>query len=239
MKRSVLSRRWFRAFLYVVLFGGLGTASWPLGQAALGWWNQRALRQAWDEQVRNERTREQTRKVQPGKVALTSGKSSSRAQLSHSQTDGQTAKLHTVKKASVKWPSVRLIIASIDVDAIVLSNVDDDALKKGPGHDPASSLPGQTGNCVLAAHRNAYGWWFYNLGELGDNARIELRTPATSYHYKVVSTQVLPEDATQVLQAPTDSKAAPRLTLYTCALPHGSHRIVVTAVYTGQKPTTS
>jgi LPXTG-site transpeptidase (sortase) family protein len=252
MKRSVLSRRWFRTLLYVIVFAGLGTASWPFGQVALGWWNQRTLRQQWNEQVQNEQARsKQERDEQAVEVAFKKAQSALSKSLPHrSQVSNNKAtapivvkrvKAKAVKAKAVKarWLTTRLIIPSIDVDAIVLRGVDDDALEKGPGHDPASSLPGQKGNCVIAAHRNAYGWWFYNLGELGSNAQIELRTPSASYHYKVVSTQVLPDNATWVLQPPANPKAAPRLTLYTCALPRGSKRIVVTAVYTGQKQTTS
>ena len=242
MKRSILSRRWFRAFLYSVMFAGLGTASWPFGQVAMGWWNQRALRQAWNEQVQNEQVRnERAVEVSSEKTERAPGKSLPHRspQSPNKKTKPIVVKRVKTKPAPARWQPTRLIIPDIDVDAIVLRGVDDDALKKGPGHDRASALPGQKGNCVIAAHRNSYGWWFYNLGEVGNNTQIELRTPSKSYHYKVVSTQVLPDDATWVLRPPTDPKAAPRLTLYTCALPHGSNRIVVTAIYTGQKKTTS
>ncbi len=131
--------------------------------------------------------------------------------------------------AGEEWLPNRILIPSIKLDAIAVRGVGEESLKKGPGRDPDSALPGHSGNCVIAAHRNAYGWWFYNLNELPSGAHIELRTPCGSYIYALTSTRVLPETATWALNPPQDPNAVPRLTLYTCALPHGSHRIVVTA----------
>ncbi|MBV9470194.1 MAG: sortase, partial [Abitibacteriaceae bacterium] len=98
-----------------------------------------------------------------------------------------------------------------------------------PGHDPSSHLPGEHGNCIIAAHRNMYGWWFYRLGQLGSNSIIKLKSPTETYTYKVAKMTVTHATDTAILDDPINPDAAPRLTLYTCAIPHGSKRIVVVA----------
>lgn len=205
--------RWQRAALWAVLCLGLGIALWPVGQAVYGWWSQRELRQNWERQWQAEVAHE--------KAALA---------VSHSghKRGARPRKTRARSAASKQLPTTRIVIPSIDLDAVVVSGVTEAALKRGPGHDSTSSLPGQRGNCVIAAHRNSYGWWFYKLNQLSTNASIELRTPRARYIYAMASTRVLPDTATWALRPPPRG-AAPRLTLYTCALPHGSRRVVVTA----------
>jgi LPXTG-site transpeptidase (sortase) family protein len=214
--------RW-RPVLWVLLCGGLLTAMWPLGQAALGWWGQRQMQQQWDAaaaQTAWEDTEEPQQPVAPQQTATPepSAKSAS--------TKPKTAHSPALRK---RWQPLRLIISDIGLDAMVVRGVSDKALKRGPGYDTLSDWPGEPGNCVIAAHRNAYGWWFYKLGQLGSGSLIEVRTPHHAYQYEVASTQVLPETASWVLERPRQQDAAPRLTLYTCALPHGENRIVVIA----------
>lgn len=66
------------------------------------------------------------------------------------------------------------------------------------------------------------------MNGLGDGSLIELHTPGETFLYEVAWTRVVPDTATRLLDPPA-IVAAPRLTLYTCALPRGSKRIVVAA----------
>lgn len=215
--------RWQRAALWALLCLGLGTALWPLGQGLSGWWSQRALRQSWQQawasEVRLARAEAATSRRSTKSTKIRKGRHGAK---------GQRGGAASVPAPPRRWLPTRIVIPSIGLDAIVVRGVSEAALRRGPGHDSASALPGQSGNCVVAAHRNAYGWWFYKLNQLSTNARIELRTPRASYIYSLASTQVLPETSVWALRPPPKG-SAPRLTLYTCALPHGSQRIVVMA----------
>jgi hypothetical protein len=39
--------------------------------------------------------------------------------------------------SSPRWVPVRLIVWQIDLDAVVVQGIDNAALRRGPGHDPA------------------------------------------------------------------------------------------------------
>ena len=123
----------------------------------------------------------------------------------------------------------RIVIPSIGLDAVVARGVDEGALRIGPGHDPASALPGQKGNCVIAAHRNVYGSWFARINDLRSGSKIELRTPDGSYEYLVLGISTVSESDYTVLQPPPHGQAPPRLTLITCTAPHSAYRVIVTA----------
>ena len=54
------------------------------------------------------------------------------------------------------WPVARLVAKAGDVDLIVLAGGSGRTLAFGPGHLSASSMPGDTGNSVIAGHRDTH-----------------------------------------------------------------------------------
>lgn len=126
------------------------------------------------------------------------------------------------------WPSTRIVIPDLNIDAVVINGFDEASLRRGPAHDPKSALPGQVGNCAIAGHRNVYGAWFANIDELQAESLVQLKTPNATYNYRAVSITRVSENDRSVLAAPADNSAV--LTLITCTLPHSDDRVVVTAV---------
>jgi sortase A len=126
------------------------------------------------------------------------------------------------------WQPTRIVIPDLKIDAIVINGFDESALRRGPAHDPASAMPGQTGNCVIAAHRNVYGSWFANIDQLHAESLVQLKTPGATYNYHAVSISRISETDRSVLAAPANKGSS--LTLITCTLPHSTDRVVVTAV---------
>lgn len=126
------------------------------------------------------------------------------------------------------WVPTRIVIPDLKIDAVVVNGFDEAALRRGPAHDPASALPGQGGNCVIAAHRNVYGSWFAHVDQLFAGSLVQLITPAATYDYHTVSITRISEADHSVLTPPADQTA--HLTLITCTLPHSTDRVVVTAV---------
>ncbi|MCA1597169.1 MAG: class D sortase [Chloroflexi bacterium] len=121
---------------------------------------------------------------------------------------------------------VRIRIPSIHVDAMVVGDVTKSALAEGPGHFPTTAMPGQPGNCAIAAHRNVWGCWFANLDQLKPGDSVVLESIKQHFYYTVTGTEtVLPTDV-DVLKS-HGSKA--ELTLVTCTLPP-THRIIVHGV---------
>jgi len=77
------------------------------------------------------------------------------------------------------------------------------------GHIPSTSLPGDSGNVALAAHRDTY---FLPLEHIETGDLIEVETHERSYRYVVESVQVVKPKEVWVLNASNHAT----LTLVTC-----------------------
>jgi sortase A len=99
----------------------------------------------------------------------------------------------------------------------VVSGVAVPDLRRGPGHYPATSLPGVQGNFAVAGHRTTYGAPFYHLDQLnpGDEVFVTDRT-GTRYTYRVVSERIVSPHDGSVLGADPLGSGRPMLTLTTC-----------------------
>ena len=240
-----------RALLWVMLLAGIGIACWPLSEAAYSEWKQRELRASFEKEWQRETATAQvnapqvnatqSNAPQSDALDLFGANAAERNALARRQerpdvtlnnvkpNNGKLALRPALSSPSARWLPTRLTIPKIGVDAIVVRGVSDSALKRGPGHDPFTALPGQTGNCVIAAHRNAYGWWFYRLNKLGNGDAVYLQTPEATYTYRVAYGDVVKATDTHLLASPRSPDAAPRLTLYSCTLPKSSRRVIVFA----------
>jgi sortase A len=126
------------------------------------------------------------------------------------------------------WPVARLSAKSHDVDLIVLAGGSGRTLAFGPGHLSASALPGETGNMVIAGHRDTHFAFLRNL-EPGDRLTIESFSGATT-DYEVIGLNVVDSRRGSLLLDTDDAV----LTLVTCypfdaVDPGGPLRYVVTA----------
>ena len=211
-------KRLLRSLLSLLAVAGIVLALWPLGQNAYALWSQHSLNAAWQQDSGAENPNLQ-HSTPPSKIAVPA------ANVNQSGVTLPSAPTQAAP-AEAKWPATRLIIPSINIDVVVVQGWSDADLRQGPGHCPASVLPGEAGNCLIAGHRNVYGSYFYRLDELGTGAEIKLRTHHETYLYKVLYTTTVSDMDTTLLQ-PTGTAA--RLTLLTCTLPHTSNRIAVIA----------
>jgi len=126
------------------------------------------------------------------------------------------------------WPVARLRVESHDVDLIVLAGGSGRTLAFGPGHLGASAMPGETGNMIIAGHRDTH---FAFLRDLIPGERISIESFGGAIHvYEVAGLNVV-DSRNGSLALDTDEAV---LTLVTCypfdALePGGPLRYVVTA----------
>ncbi len=122
-----------------------------------------------------------------------------------------------------------LEIPAIGLSAYVVEGTGDGSLAKGPGHYPATPLPGEDGNVGIAGHRTMHGHVFNELDKLSPGDEIHTATETRGATYTVTEVKVVDPNETDVV-APTDDN---RLTLTTCH-PIGSaaQRLVVVAVRT-------
>jgi len=100
-------------------------------------------------------------------------------------------------------------ISRLRLAAIVVQGDAPDILQRAVGHLAETALPGETGNVVLAAHRDTF---FRPLKRIRVGDTITVRTVKGRFEYVVESTGVVSPDAIEVLQ-PTGGRT---LTLITC-----------------------
>jgi len=126
------------------------------------------------------------------------------------------------------FPVARLTSKRRDVDLIVLAGGSGRTLAFGPGHLSASALPGETGNTVIAGHRDTH---FRFLGDLEKGELLGIESAEGRKHvYQVLGTEVVDSRKGGLL---LDTDAA-MLTLVTCypfaaREPGGPLRYIVTA----------
>ena len=102
-----------------------------------------------------------------------------------------------------------LSIPRVHLSAMVLHGSDAQTLRRGPGHLEHTAFPGQSGNTVIAGHRDTFFWPLRNI-TLGDD--VFLDTPEGQFRYQVTSVRVVHPSDISVL-APTSEAV---LTLITC-----------------------
>lgn len=209
-------------------------AAQPLRDRWSAWQSQRDLEARWQQaQAQQQKQHEPPQQKRPrsrAKVAVSPSHSKAKARLvSRRQPEHpDTRPKQKPEDGQMLWPMTRLTCSRMKLDAVVVQGTDATQLKQGPGHEADTSLPGGP-NCVVAAHRNAYGWWFYRLNELRQGDFVVLQTPGRKFLFRVAASRVVSVRDTSILHWPADAQAAPRLTLYSCTLPKTTRRLVVIA----------
>jgi sortase A len=128
----------------------------------------------------------------------------------------------------------RIRIPSIGVEKVMVQGTDEAALRNGPGHYPATPLPGRHGTVGVAGHRTTYGAPFRHLDGVRPGDRIVLAMPYGTFTYRAQRTRIVPSDALWI----TDRVGYDRLVLSAChPLYSATHRIVVFARLVSARPT--
>ncbi len=125
-------------------------------------------------------------------------------------------------------PIARIVIERTGSDFVVLEGANGRALAFAPAHLEQSALPGDSGNCVISAHRDTH---FAALRDVasGDVVRLQ-RSDGRWFTYRVDGQQIVDKHAMWVAQ----SRGIASLTLVTCypfdaIVPGGPQRFVITA----------
>src|SRR3954447_7463762 len=127
----------------------------------------------------------------------------------------------------------RLRIERIGLSAVVVEGTDADDLRKGPGHYPATPLPGQRGTVAIAGHRTTYGAPFRRIDKVRARDTITVTMPYGRFTYRVERTRIVkPTDVWVTQRVSYD-----RLVLSAChPLYSAAKRIVVFARLVRSEP---
>lgn len=126
------------------------------------------------------------------------------------------------------WPVSHLIVPSLGVSRIVLAGASGSSLAFGPGHLFGTAMPGQSGNSVIAGHRDTH---FRFLQYLKSDDTITVQTNINKTHYyRVIETRIIHQSDIGYLANSSENI----LTLITCfpfdaIVPGGPLRFIVIA----------
>jgi sortase A len=104
----------------------------------------------------------------------------------------------------------RLEMDRLGLSAIVSEGTGSRTLRRAVGHVPGTAFPGETGNVVLAAHRDRH---FRPLRKVEEGDLVRLTTPDGTFVYRVDDARVVEPGSTDLVQP---ASRAPVLTLVTC-----------------------
>jgi sortase A len=108
--------------------------------------------------------------------------------------------------------ATRVVIPSIEVDAMVVEGDGWEELKKGAGHHIGSANPGEKGNCVISAHNDVFGEVFRDIQHLESGDEITVYAGDMPYKHLVRAKRVVDPSEVSVMDPTPD----PILTLITC-----------------------
>ncbi|HVL97651.1 MAG TPA: class E sortase [Solirubrobacteraceae bacterium] len=130
------------------------------------------------------------------------------------------------RRARAGQPIGRIRIPRVGLSKVVVEGTGTDDLKRGPGHYPATVLPGAPGTVGIAGHRTTYGAPFRRLDKLRRGDRIAIDMPYGTFTYRVERTRIVAPTATEVVRR----VGYDRLVLTAChPLYSAAQRIVVFA----------
>jgi sortase A len=104
------------------------------------------------------------------------------------------------RRAKPGKPIGRLRIPRLGLSKVIVEGTGHDDLQKGPGHYPATPLPGAPGTVGIAGHRTTYGAPFRTIDKLRPKDRITVEMPYGTFTYEVERTRIVPPTATWVVQ---------------------------------------
>ncbi len=139
--------------------------------------------------------------------------------------EGQTPPAIPIPTPGPSAPT-RIIIPSINVDALVVEGDTWEQLKLGVGHHLNTADPGERGNMVLSAHNDIYGETFRHLDDLELGDEITVYANEQPHRYIVRAKQIVEPTEVSVL-APTTKPVATLISCYPYMV--DTHRIVVVA----------
>jgi sortase A len=121
----------------------------------------------------------------------------------------------------------KLTLPRLATTLFVVEGTDPKQLRRGPGHMPGTALPGVTGNCVIAGHRDTH---FRALADVRKGDEVDLDTKYGHFRYEVQSLEVVSPDNVSSLYPTND----PVLHLVTCYpfhyVGHAPKRMVIEAL---------
>ena len=96
----------------------------------------------------------------------------------------------------------RIKIPRMHLNMIVVDGTNHETLKKGPGRDLRTFMPGENRLVYIAGHRTTYLAPFSHIDELRKGDKVTVEVPYATFVYTVTGHRVVPADDLSVLKSP-------------------------------------
>jgi sortase A len=147
-------------------------------------WKQRQLASQYDER---------TRSFEP--------KISGDTQATERESIAREAKRY--RKSSKRGEVIgRLRVPRMGVNMLLVNGTDHDTLKKGPGRDLRTFMPGENRLVYIAGHRTTYLAPFSHIDRLRSGDRITIQVPYGTFIYAVTRHRIVKSTDLSVLRSP-------------------------------------
>lgn len=102
----------------------------------------------------------------------------------------------------------RLEVPRLGVDMVVVEGTGADELKRGPGRDPRTSMPGEGRLVYIAGHRTTYSAPFAHIDRLEPGDRVRLELPYATVVYAVTHHRIVDDQDLSVLRSGASEEIA-------------------------------
>ncbi len=96
----------------------------------------------------------------------------------------------------------RIVIGRIGLNMVLVNGTDHDSLKRGPGRDARSFMPGENRLVYIAGHRTTYLAPFSHIDSIRPGDAIKLEMPYATFTYRATRHRVVTEHDLSVLRSP-------------------------------------
>jgi sortase A len=96
----------------------------------------------------------------------------------------------------------RIRVPRMGVDMILVNGTDHNSLKKGPGRDQRTFMPGENRLVYIAGHRTTYLAPFSHIDRLKAGDRVTLEVPYGTFVYAVTTHRIVKATDLSVLRSP-------------------------------------
>jgi sortase A len=96
----------------------------------------------------------------------------------------------------------RIVIGRLGLNMVLVDGTDEESLKKGPGRDLRTYMPGQNRLVYIAGHRTTYLAPFSHIDDIRNGDYIRLEMPYATFVYRATRHTIVPADDLAVLRSP-------------------------------------
>lgn len=96
----------------------------------------------------------------------------------------------------------RIIIPRLGLNMVLVNGTDEASLRRGPGRDLRTYMPGQSRLVYIAGHRTTFLAPFSQIQEIQPGDRVTLEMPYATFVYRAFRHTVVPADDLAVLRSP-------------------------------------